>query len=874
MPRHLRLLRRLVTASLAAAVLATSVFAAPTRPESDSPYKRLQVQQLRRKPMKKLERLRQRPRATRERQRELRALAREMRRRGKDQIVTRGNRGRRSDPEESALPARRAAPANAVPVASRAAAALAPNVRLNDPSGDFANDGQCETSIASWNDYMVAAWNDGTGFSDASNETQGWATSTDGGQTWTDQGKLPPPVQPADWKWSSDPVVVVNPNTGAFYYAGLADAEAGSLSALGVLKGRFSGGVFTWTDRAAARSENNSQYFLDKEWLAVDPASGRVHLSYTNFTNGLDRIEIQSADSSLASWTSPLKISTSGEEGYVQASRVVVGTGGTVLVAYWAIGTEAPYWDFVRFCRSTNGGASFSTPTDAVSFFSNWGTGAPGFNRDYPIPNFPALAVDRSTGPHAGRIYLSWAECLNWYDDALSAGNSGAKSEVEPNGTGAGATPFTPGMTLRGALSSTADVDLFRVTLQAGQTLFVEADSSTIFQLSLRALAVDGATRLAWTTGVVTDIQAGLIPSWIWTAPAGGDYFVSVASVAGSGAYRLRTALATRDMERGADQRDVFVAHSDNGGASWSAPVRVDDAPVGYDGWLPEVAVGPDGHVYCAWYDWRDAPAATSGGESSISLARSTDGGDTWTRLGAVSDTLSDWTACRSNIAPNQGDYMSLHASATTLAVCWSDARGGTPDAYMASLPLGSSSATVTLVSATAVPGRVDLDWAVRPPDGFRAALQRSVAGAGAWTVLDSLDANAEGHVTYADTTVVLGTAYDYRLGVIENGTEYFRGQVTVLVPSGLGLALRGVHPNPTDGSNASLSFTLPLAGDATVEVFDLSGRLVDSRRLTGQAAASHVIPFALWPSARSGVYLVRITQRGRSLTSRVSIVR
>jgi hypothetical protein len=300
----------------------------------------------------------------------------------------------------------------------------------------------------------------------------------------------------------------------------------------------------------------------------------------------------------------------------------------------------------------------------------------------------------------------------------------------------------------------------------------------------------------------------------------------------------------------------------------------VDGAPAGLDGWLPEVAVGPDGHVWCAWYDWRDAPAATSGGESHVYLARSADGGAGWTALGATSDTLSNWTACDSYIAPNQGDYLGLHASTTKLAVCWSDARGGTPDAYVSVWPLGASGATVALVAATAVPGRVDLEWTVSPPGEFRAALQRTVAGENAWTVLDSLDADPEGRIAYADTAVALGTTYTYRLGLLENGSEVFRGSVTVLVPSGLGLALRGVYPNPTDGSNAFLSFTLAYAEPATLEVFDLSGRLVDSRRLDGYAAASHVVPFALWPSARSGVYIVRITQRGRSLTSRVSLVR
>lgn len=863
---HLRSLACAV-AALAVAAIALPAAAASERVESASPFKRYQAQLLMREPMRE-------KKEHRERERELRKLAREMKRHGQSALVRHGSRWKSEVPDEDLRLGRRPASAFAGEGAApaRASAPPTPNVRVNDPAGDFSAEGQCETSIASWGNYMLAAWNDSKGFRDGTGQTQGWATSTDGGQTWTDRGALPVPSSPSGWRWTSDPVVIVNPNTGAFYYAGLGDAT-GSLNGIGVIKGRFSGTAFTWTDRVAARTADYAAAFLDKEWIAVDPASGKVYLTYTNFTAGLDRIEFQSADSSLAGWSFPLRISAVSEDGYVQGSRPAVGPGGTVYVAYYAIGLVDV--DYVRICRSTNGGTTFTPPLDAVAFFSNYGTGAPGFNRDSPIPNFPSIAVDRSAGPHAGRVYLSWAESLNWYDDTNGAGASGALSEVEPNESAPAATPITPGNLVRGALSASADFDWYRVGMTAGQTFMVFADSSASgVSLSLRMFAANGATRLAWTTARGADIAAGFQPGWIWTAPANGNYYLRVASQSGTGGYRLRTGLATRGSERGTDQRDVFVAHSDNGGVTWSTPVRVDNAPVGHDGWLPEVAVGADGRVYSAWYDWRDGPAAASGGESHVYLARSANGGVGWTQLGAASDTLSNWTDCQSYIAPNQGDYMGLHASATTLALCWSDARGGTPDAYVSVWPAGASAATVALVSATAVPGRVDLDWLVSPAAGFRAALQRSVAGSGAWSVLDSVTADPDGHVVYADTTVALGTTYTYRLGVIENGTEYFRGQVSVLVPSGLALALRGVHPNPTDGANAFLSFTLPYAEPAAVEVFDLSGRLVHSQRFTGLAAASHVVPFALWPAARSGVYLVRITQRGQTLTSRVSIVR
>lgn len=874
MLRQLRSLARPACVAVALAVLGSSAFAAGARIESASPFKRYQARLLMREPLhEKKER--------RERAKELRELAREMKRHGRSALVRYANRGKPEVDDEDVRLGRRPAPPAAGDTAPahagaagplRASAPPSPNVRVNDPTGDFAGEGQCETSLAAWGNYMVAAWNDSKGFRDGTGQTQGWATSVDGGETWTDQGTLPIPNLPAGWIWTSDPVVTVNPNTGAFYYAGLGDAT-GSLNGVGVLKGRFSGTSFAWTDRAAARTASYSTAFLDKEWIALDPASGRVYLTYSTFANGVDRIEFQAADSSITAWSSPLKISADAEDGYVQASRPVVGPGGVVYVAYYGIGLVDA--DYVRFARSTNGGASFSAPVNAVSFFSNYGTGAPGFNRDSPIPNFPSVAVDRSTGPHAGRIYLAWAECLNWFDDTGSAGGSGAASEVEPNETAATATPAAAGNLLRGVLSSSGDFDFFRLSLAAGQTVMVFADSSSAgVTLSLRMFAADGVTRLAWTTASGADIAAGYQPGWIWTAPASGDYYLRVAVQSGVGGYRLRTGLAARASERGGDQRDVFVAHSDDGGSVWSTPVRVDDTAPGLDGWLPEVAVGPDGRVWCAWYDWRDAPAATSGGESQVYLASSGDGGASWTSLGAASDTLSNWTACNSYIAPNQGDYLSLFAGGSKLVVCWSDARGGTPDAYVSVWPTGTTSATVTLVAANAVPGRVDLEWTASPPDSFRATLYRTVAGAGAWSALDTLAAAPDGHVTYADTSVAPGTTYTYRLGVIENGSEYFRGQVTVLVPSGLALALRGVFPNPTDGVNSLLAFTLPYAEPATLEIFDLSGRLVDSRRLTGYAAASHVVPFTLWSSARSGVYLVRITQRGRSLTSRVSIVR
>jgi len=480
-------------------------------------------------------------------------------------------------------------------------------------------------------------------------------------------------------------VLAVNPTTGAFYFSALGEVT-GSVSAACVVKGRFTGTTFAWGSPSVGRPVAYSTNFIDKEWVAVDPADGRVYLTYTDFTPTGNQIEFQWADSTLGSWSTYQVISGVTESGWVQASRPVVGPDGTVYVVYYLIGPVDA--DYYRIARSTNRGVSFSAPNDAVSFYSNYGTGAPGFNRPQGI-QFPSVAVDRSGRQHNGRLYLAWNESLDWYDDAANVGITGSRNEVEPDDTPATATAASVGRILRGTMASTSDLDYFALPLTAGQTIIAEIDSmATGLDVTMRLFAPDGTTRLAYLEGAASDFASGYGPlPWLYTAPTTGTYYLRVADVAGTGAYRLSTGPAYRTTERGRDQRDAFTAWSDDGGLTWSTPVRVNNDAVGYDDWLPEITVGPTGQAICAWYDWRNAAPATCGGESSIYLATSNDGAATWQEQGAVTDTRTAWSNVLTNIIPNQGDYLSLFADSHGYAVAWSDGRSGNPDVYMAAVP-------------------------------------------------------------------------------------------------------------------------------------------------------------------------------------------
>lgn len=68
---------------------------------------------------------------------------------------------------------------------------------------------------------------------------------------------------------------------------------------------------------------------------------------------------------------------------------------------------------------------------------------------------------------------------------------------------------------------------------------------------------------------------------------------------------------------------DVLAWRSDDGGATWQGPVRVNDATDAAREGLHGMASGPDGSVWATWLDLREK-------RSEVYVSKSTDGGETW----------------------------------------------------------------------------------------------------------------------------------------------------------------------------------------------------------------------------------------------------
>jgi len=135
---------------------------------------------------------------------------------------------------------------------------------------------------------------------------------------------------------------------------------------------------------------------------------------------------------------------------------------------------------------------------------------------------------------------------------------------------------------------------------------------------------------------------------------------------------------------------------------------------------------------------------------------------------------------------------------------------------------------------------------------------------------------------TRADTGYVdVGPAGSYyKLSAVDvNGNE---SGYAVLTPQGtvdvadagpLTFALEGVRPNPTTSSRMAISFVLPVAAPARLELVDVNGRLVAVRQVGVLGAGRHSVDLAAGQELRAGIYLVRLTQGRLQRTARAVVL-
>lgn len=252
--------------------------------------------------------------------------------------------------------------------------------------------------VATAKDYGLTS--SGAPACDALNVWTGFYTTKDGGQTWSNgyapgfHGDAPNPI--SGYRCSTDPVVAFD-DQGTAYLSGLAYNSSGQRDAIWVAKS-YDGGL-TFPELAIA----DERSFNDKNWLAVDPESRNVYVTWTLFTTGNGIWFRRALAGDITTWDAALKLS-GASSGSAQGSFPVVGPGGEVYVSWNDNILGGP--GCIYLVQSTDGGKSF-TPERCVLRIdaASWNGDA-----EYRTPTIPQLAVDRSQGSTRGNLYLVWQD--------------------------------------------------------------------------------------------------------------------------------------------------------------------------------------------------------------------------------------------------------------------------------------------------------------------------------------------------------------------------------------------------------------------------------------------------------------------------------
>jgi hypothetical protein len=218
----------------------------------------------------------------------------------------------------------------------------------------------------------------------------GWATSTNGGTSWT-HGYLPGLTignGNGPYSAASDPAVAYDAKHGVWMIATLPISNTSETPA--VVVSRSTDGGFTWNDPVSVGPNVVSS---DKNWIVCDSTStspfyGNCYVEWDNPDQGDQILMSTSSDGGLTWGAATATANKSTGIG----GQPLVQPNGTVVVPIETFGISA--------YTSTNGGASWSAPVTIANIQSHTDEGG---IRSGPLPS---AAVDG-----AGTVWVVWEDC-------------------------------------------------------------------------------------------------------------------------------------------------------------------------------------------------------------------------------------------------------------------------------------------------------------------------------------------------------------------------------------------------------------------------------------------------------------------------------
>lgn len=300
----------------------------------------------------------------------------------------------------------------------------------DEGDAEAAPGGQAEVSIAvdASGQHVVIGYNDTRGFSENPITLSGVLYSQDGGRTFVDGGRLPSPGNDIIGA-TRLPQVFGDPEVKylggcTFVYSSILIAKFSDTTAVQTMGlhrstdcGKTWQGPFVITAATNPNGiveEDEPADAADKEFMDVDPDTGRLMVSWSNFTPAAPGgVEIRTAFSDNAkngatpTWSAGAIVAATDADGQSSIPRFAAGNGNAYVAwrRFPFPGTFFGLGNTVGFARSLDNGATWQAPLNTSNEF---------FTMDQVLGNdrvntSPSLAVDNSRGPRRGSIYLVYA---------------------------------------------------------------------------------------------------------------------------------------------------------------------------------------------------------------------------------------------------------------------------------------------------------------------------------------------------------------------------------------------------------------------------------------------------------------------------------
>jgi hypothetical protein len=435
---------------------------------------------------------------------------------------------------------------------------------------------------------------------------------------------------------------------------------------------------------------------------------------------------------------------------------------GNLFLVYLAQGsTTAP--TYVAISVSTDGGANFYSPT---------GTGAalllPSVVPPYLIGDQPTVAVGPGSAGFAGSVWVTyWSQGGIWVS---SAGVSGAGTVGSFTSQPLPSQPVSVNFGDIAVGPSGEAMVTYGPNTGSSGAIYTNTDPDGLGPAPFSSYVAAAPVNIGGFTGIPAQ------PNW------GIDPEAGLAFDRSNGPHRGRVYLMYTDAPSvGSADTNIFVAHSDDRGSTWSAPVRVNDDTGTNSQFLPRISLDQaTGMIGVTWYDARNSPLNNM---AQYFGAFSVDGAASFTPSLRFSVGMSD--QARSVAALKKTDYGDYTGNAFVngrLVAVWADNSNSTGDN-----PDGATNFDVYTAVVQASP-----------------AVAGSVSdGSGSGTPLTvSIDAGGSLHLSWSASCAATDVNYAVYEGSLGNFTSHVpllcstSGATSVTITPGAGDTYYVVVPN------------------------------------------------------------------------------